>query len=167
MWTLGAGAAGCLVSIYSVLVCAGLCTKQRENSERLLNSHLCRFFSAVHQIHSLPCSVPWRPTLPTAAPSSLATCLLEGPGRRPEGRKRERLASFMVVPWWFPSLSPKPPVPRLPPSVPSGGIVASHCCWPRGPQLQPTSVNGPSVECSPSAPSGVSSVFCWHSYGYT
>ena len=93
------GSWGCRmpVSVYSGLVCARLCTKQRENSEWLLNSHLCRFFSAVHQIHSLPCSVPWRPTLPTAPPSSLATCLLWGPGRSPEGRRRETLASFMAA----------------------------------------------------------------------
>ena len=94
-----------------------------------------------------------------------------GPWQEPRGQKERDVSIFhgscASPPWWFPSLSSKPPVPRSPPSTPSGGVVASHCCWPREPQLQPTSVNGGVIECSPSTPSGVNSVFCWHPYGYT
>lgn len=35
------------------------------------------------------------------------------------------------------------------------------------PQLQPQSVKGPSIKCSPFVPSGVNSVFCWDPDEYT
>ena len=156
-------------SIYSWLVCAGLCTKQWKNSECLFNSHLCRFFSAGHHIHSLPCSVPWRPTLPAMPPSSLPTCLPEALAGDQRGKEREVCIfrdSCASPPWRFPSCSLKPSGPPSPPLL-IRGCHGFTLLLAQEPQLQPQSVKGPSIKCSPFVPSGVNSVFCWDPDEYT
>ena len=47
------------------------------------------------------------------------------------------------------------------------GVSWLHTLLAQEPQLQPQSVKDPSIECSPFAPSGVNSVFCWELDGYT
>ena len=53
------------------------------------------------------------------------------------------------------------------PTLAHWGVSWLHTVLAQEPQLQPQSVKDPSIECSPFAPSGVNSVFCWELYGYT
>jgi len=53
------------------------------------------------------------------------------------------------------------------PTLAHSGVSWLHTLLAQEPQLQPQSVKDPSIECSPFAPSGVNSVFCWELDGYT
>lgn len=93
---------------------------------------------------------------------------MEASGRSPEGREgashlwRQPCFSTTAVPTTLFEASSI--TASSPCSFP--GVMASHHRWPREPQVPSTSVNGPFIKCSSSAPSGVDSVFCWDPYGY-
>lgn len=154
--------------MYSWLVCAGLCTKQWKNSGYLTVTFAGSSLWATIPILCLaPCSGG---QLCQQCPPVPSPPVFQRPWQDTRGQKEREVCVFRdscASPTWrFPSCSLKPSGPPPPPRL-VRGCRGFTLLLAQEPQPQPQSVKDPSVECSPFAPSGVNSVFCWDPDGYT
>ena len=128
---VGVGTAGCLVSIYSWLVCAGLCIKQWKNSGY---STVTFASSSLWVTISILCPAPCpRGQLCQQCPQVPSPPVFQRPWQETRGQEREVCVfrdHCASPPQRFPSCSSKPSGPPSPPWL-IGGCRGFTLCWPR------------------------------------